>query len=155
MTAATELANPERLTVWLDAHIPELGTGPLKVEQLHGGTSNVILTLDRGGPRDMVLRRPPAVAPPGAEKGVLREARVLTARRRRRASRSSGLASGCRRRRSAPVLVTRRTMTEVKPRRAKKRLASRLCVGTLLTMTSEQLRSAWSTTASSSARATP
>ena len=29
----------------------------------------------------MVLRRPPAVPPPGAEKGVLREARVLTALR--------------------------------------------------------------------------
>jgi aminoglycoside phosphotransferase (APT) family kinase protein len=48
------------------------------VSQLHGGTSNVILTLNRGC-KDMVLRRPPAVAPPGAEKGVLREARVLTA----------------------------------------------------------------------------
>ena len=27
----------------------------------------------------MVMRRPPAVPPPGAEKGVLREARILTA----------------------------------------------------------------------------
>lgn len=74
-----ELADIPRLTAWLDAHIPELGNGPLRVGQMHGGTSNVILTLDRGGGRDMVLRRPPAVPPPGSAKGVLREARVLTA----------------------------------------------------------------------------
>jgi aminoglycoside phosphotransferase (APT) family kinase protein len=78
MTIPAELADIPRLTAWLDAEIPELGNGPLEVEQLHGGTSNIILTLNRGG-QDMVLRRPPAVAPPGAEKGVLREARVLTA----------------------------------------------------------------------------
>jgi aminoglycoside phosphotransferase (APT) family kinase protein len=78
MSAVTELADPERLTGWLDANVPALGSGPLRVAQLHGGTSNVILTLDRGGPT-MVLRRPPAVPPPGSEKSVLREARVLTA----------------------------------------------------------------------------
>jgi aminoglycoside phosphotransferase (APT) family kinase protein len=72
------LAHAERLTAWLDAHVSELGDGPLNVAQLHGGTSNVILTLDRGGPQ-IVLRRPPAVPPPGSEKSVLREARVLTA----------------------------------------------------------------------------
>ncbi|MCB2079864.1 MAG: phosphotransferase, partial [Novosphingobium sp.] len=73
-----ELAPIGPLTDWLDANIPELGNGPLKRELLHGGTSNVVLTLDRGE-ETMVLRRPPAVPPPGAEKGVLREARVLTA----------------------------------------------------------------------------
>jgi aminoglycoside phosphotransferase (APT) family kinase protein len=67
-----------RLTGWLDANIPTLGNGPLHVEQLHGGTSNVILTLNRGE-KDMVLRRPPPVPPPGSERTVLREARVLTA----------------------------------------------------------------------------
>lgn len=72
------LADPEKLTPWLDANIPELGDGPLAIEQIHGGTSNVILSLDRGG-APMVLRRPPAVPPPGSEKSVLREARVLTA----------------------------------------------------------------------------
>lgn len=76
--AIAALADAERLTPWLDAHIPELGGGPLRIEQLHGGTSNVILTLDRGN-GTMVLRRPPAVPPPGSEKSVLREARVLTA----------------------------------------------------------------------------
>ena len=73
-----ELADIPRLTEWLDAHIPQLGKGPLKTALLHGGTSNVVLTLDRGE-ETMVLRRPPTVPPPGAEKGVLREARILTA----------------------------------------------------------------------------
>ncbi|HUD28319.1 MAG TPA: phosphotransferase family protein [Novosphingobium sp.] len=66
------------LTEWLDAHVPQLGKGPLRTSVLSGGTSNVVLTLDRGE-KPMVMRRPPAVPPPGAEKGVLREARILTA----------------------------------------------------------------------------
>ena len=73
-----ELVNFANLTDWLDANVPDLGKGPLKCELLHGGTSNVVFTISRGG-NEMVLRRPPAVPPPGAEKGVLREARVLTA----------------------------------------------------------------------------
>ncbi|WP_226019021.1 phosphotransferase family protein [Novosphingobium sp. FKTRR1] len=80
MNAVAGLADTAKLTSWLDAHVPELGAGPLAVTQLHGGTSNVILMLNRGD-MDMVLRRPPPIAPPGAEKGVLREARVLTALR--------------------------------------------------------------------------
>jgi aminoglycoside phosphotransferase (APT) family kinase protein len=47
---------------------------------IHGGTSNVIISLNRGD-ETMILRRPPAVPPPGSEKTVLREARVLTALR--------------------------------------------------------------------------
>lgn len=78
MTVPAELADAEALAAWLDVHLPALGDGPLQIAQLHGGTSNVILTLDRGGP-SMVLRRPPAVPPPGSDKGILREARVLTA----------------------------------------------------------------------------
>ncbi len=73
-----ELAPVGPLTEWLDGNVPALGRGPLKRELLHGGTSNVVFTLNRGG-MDMVLRRPPATPPPGAERGVLREARVLTA----------------------------------------------------------------------------
>lgn len=76
--SCAELVNIERLSFWLDTNVPGLGNGPLKASQLHGGTSNVILTLDRGG-ATMVLRRPPAVPPPGSEKSILREARVLTA----------------------------------------------------------------------------
>lgn len=78
MTEPGALYDRERLSAWLDLHVPELGNGPLVVGQIHNGTSNVILTLDRGGPA-MILRRPPAVPPPGSEKSILREARVLTA----------------------------------------------------------------------------
>ena len=73
-----ELAPIGPLTDWLDLNVPALGKGPLKTAILSGGTSNVVLTLDRGD-KQMVLRRPPTVPPPGAEKGVLREARILTA----------------------------------------------------------------------------
>ena len=75
-----EIAPAGPLTEWLDAHVPELGSGPLVRTLLSGGTSNVVLTLSRGE-GEMVMRRPPAVPPPGAEKGVLREARILTALR--------------------------------------------------------------------------
>jgi aminoglycoside phosphotransferase (APT) family kinase protein len=74
----SDLYDPERLTAWLDCNVPELGDGPLEVGQIHNGTSNVILTLVRGG-KEMILRRPPSVPPPGSAKTVLREARVLTA----------------------------------------------------------------------------
>lgn len=73
-----KLIDAERLVSWLDEHIPELGSGPLEARKIHGGTSNVILSLDRGHGL-MVLRRPPAVPPPNSEKSVLREARVLEA----------------------------------------------------------------------------
>ena len=73
-----DLVDLERLTDWLDAYVPLLGDGPLRVDLVHGGTSNVIMALDRGGP-PMMLRRPPAVPPPGSAKTVLREARVLAA----------------------------------------------------------------------------
>jgi len=74
------LADPARLSEWLDAHIPALGNGRLATRKIHGGTSNVILSLDRGG-ETMILRRPPATPPPGSEKSIMREARVLTALR--------------------------------------------------------------------------
>jgi aminoglycoside phosphotransferase (APT) family kinase protein len=72
------LVDEARLTAWLDEHVPSLGDGPLQASMIHGGTSNVILSLDRGG-ATVVLRRPPAVPPPNSEKAVLREARVLEA----------------------------------------------------------------------------
>lgn len=78
MNVAAELADGERLAVWLDEHFPALGDGRLQVGQLHGGTSNVILTLNRGG-ETIALRRPPVIPPPGSEKSIMREARVLTA----------------------------------------------------------------------------
>lgn len=74
------LVDIPKLTAWLDVNIPALGNGPLETKMIHGGSTNVIFSLDRGG-ATMVLRRPPAVPPPGSERTVLREARVLAALR--------------------------------------------------------------------------
>ena len=73
-----ELLDSESLTGWLDRNLPELGDGPLEAAVIHGGTSNVIISLNRGG-QTMVLRRPPATPPPNSEKAILREARLLQA----------------------------------------------------------------------------
>jgi aminoglycoside phosphotransferase (APT) family kinase protein len=72
------LVDVEKLTDWLDANIPELGTGPLTAVMIHGGTSNVILSIDRGH-GELILRRTPRVPPPNSEKSIMREARVLQA----------------------------------------------------------------------------
>ena len=72
------LVDVPRLQVWLDAHIPELGQGELQAEVIHGGTSNVIISLNRGA-QTMVLRRPPASPPPGSTKAIEREATLLSA----------------------------------------------------------------------------
>ena len=68
----------EPLTEWLDANVPELGGGPVQAEVMHGGTSNVIVSLRRDE-TTMILRRPPVVPPPNSERTIMREARVLTA----------------------------------------------------------------------------
>ena len=78
MNELARLVDLERLTAWLDTNVPESGDGPLEAAIIHGGTSNVVLSLRRDA-HIMVLRRPPAVAPPNSERTVLREARVLTA----------------------------------------------------------------------------
>jgi aminoglycoside phosphotransferase (APT) family kinase protein len=72
------LVDIERLSDWLERNVPSLGKGPLRAKKIHGGTSNVILSLDRGE-GEVILRRPPAVPPPNSEKAVLREAVVLQA----------------------------------------------------------------------------
>ncbi len=73
-----DLVDVPALTEWLDHNIPDLGSDPLRVELVHGGYSNAILSLDRGG-ETLVLRRPPAVPPPRSERTIMREARVLSA----------------------------------------------------------------------------
>jgi aminoglycoside phosphotransferase (APT) family kinase protein len=72
------LVDLEKLTAWLDQNIPALGSGRLDAKMIHGGTSNVILSLNRGA-GELILRRPPVSPPPNSEKSILREARVLGA----------------------------------------------------------------------------
>ncbi|WP_231958500.1 phosphotransferase family protein [Novosphingobium resinovorum] len=72
------LVDRARLAQWLDAHVPELGSGPLELAFLHGGTSNATIGVDRGGPL-AILRRTPLDAPPGSARSMLREARLLGA----------------------------------------------------------------------------
>ncbi|MET0377661.1 MAG: phosphotransferase, partial [Spongiibacteraceae bacterium] len=73
------LVHKEKLQPWLDANIPELGSGPLTAKLISGGTSNVILGLNRGEDITMVMRRPPADPPPGSKKAIEREATLLSA----------------------------------------------------------------------------
>lgn len=72
------LVRQERLEPWLDANIPELGDGPLEAKLISGGTSNVIIALNRGG-TTLVMRRPPADPPPGSKRTIEREATLLSA----------------------------------------------------------------------------
>ena len=76
--ALSGLVDTKKLTAWLDEHAPAIGDGPLEVDMLHGGTSNVILSLKRRD-GEVILRRPPKTPPPNSEKAILREARVLQA----------------------------------------------------------------------------
>jgi aminoglycoside phosphotransferase (APT) family kinase protein len=63
---------------WADEHLPTLGSGPLNQTVLAGGSSNIVLRIDRGaGP--MILRRPPLALRPDSVKVISREARVLEA----------------------------------------------------------------------------
>ncbi len=73
------LVQADRLQPWLDVNIPELGQGPLQARLISGGTSNVIIALDRDGPLTLVMRRPPSDPPPGSAKAIEREATLLSA----------------------------------------------------------------------------
>lgn len=71
------LVDVERLREWLDRQ--GLATGePLAVARLSGGMSNESFSVRRGGER-WVLRRPAQVALSGADRGMQREFRVLSA----------------------------------------------------------------------------
>ena len=67
----------ERLAAWMDrAGLPP---GPLEdVEQLPGGTQNILVRFARGG-RSYVLRRPPPHLRANSNETMRREARVLAA----------------------------------------------------------------------------
>ncbi|MDY0014350.1 MAG: phosphotransferase family protein [Rhodocyclaceae bacterium] len=73
-----KLIDMAKLSRWLDQHAPQLGDGPLKAEWVSGGSTNVVIALDRGGPRT-VLRSPPLAGSPQGLKTIEREATVLRA----------------------------------------------------------------------------
>lgn len=81
MTAAVALAEPlpaERFTAWADQALPELGDGPLQQQILAGGSSNLVIKVDRGG-TSLIVRRPPVALRPDSVKVIGREAKVLEA----------------------------------------------------------------------------
>ena len=72
------LVDEERLGRWMDAQdLPGRGE-PVGSQFISGGASNEIFAIRRGG-FEAVLRRPPRVVPPGRDKTMLREFRVLQA----------------------------------------------------------------------------
>lgn len=64
---------------WLGAHLSALGNGPLNVATVAGGTSNVVVRLDRAADMAVILRKAPEQAPPASAKAIEREATVLNA----------------------------------------------------------------------------
>jgi aminoglycoside phosphotransferase (APT) family kinase protein len=78
VTSVLDSIDAVALSGWLDEHVPELGAGPLEMTLITGGSTNLIIRLDRGaGP--LVLRAPPLVASPQGAKTIEREAIVLRA----------------------------------------------------------------------------
>ena len=64
------LIDVEPPTAWLDEHVPSIGGGPLRVMSIHGGTSNVILSLKRSE-GEVILRRPPRLGQRRLQGGAL------------------------------------------------------------------------------------
>jgi aminoglycoside phosphotransferase (APT) family kinase protein len=67
-----------RLSPWLHEHVGGLGDGPLGVEVVAGGASNLTLIVT-GGDRRVVVRRPPEGSFLPTAHDVLREHRILSA----------------------------------------------------------------------------
>jgi aminoglycoside phosphotransferase (APT) family kinase protein len=78
MTYALDSIDGALLRDWLDENVPELGDGPLEMDLITGGSTNLIIRLDRGQ-APLVLRSPPLVASPQGAKTIEREATVLRA----------------------------------------------------------------------------
>ena len=76
--ADLDFVDVEALTGWLDEHVPSVGNGPLEMSLVSGGTTNLVVRIDRGGD-PAVLRSPPRIASPQGAKTIAREATVLRA----------------------------------------------------------------------------
>ena len=69
---------PQAFTAWADRALPQLGSRPLRQQVLAGGSSNIVIRVDRGG-EPLIVRRPPLALRPDSVKVIAREARVLQA----------------------------------------------------------------------------
>jgi aminoglycoside phosphotransferase (APT) family kinase protein len=78
MSGSIDSIDRASLTDWLDRYAPHLGTERLEMTLVSGGSTNLIVAVDRGGPAT-VLRAPPFVATPQGFKTIEREATVLRA----------------------------------------------------------------------------
>jgi aminoglycoside phosphotransferase (APT) family kinase protein len=77
-TGLDGLIDVPRLQGWVDAHLPDLGAGPLRVVPASTGATNEIFLIDRGE-QTLVLRRPSRNPRPESDGLMLREYRVLRA----------------------------------------------------------------------------
>ncbi|MCM3923267.1 phosphotransferase family protein [Frankia sp. AiPs1] len=78
MADTNKTINLAALTGWLDDNVPSLGAGPLTTALVSGGSTNLILSLDRGG-RKAIFRSPPLAGSPQGARTIQREATVLRA----------------------------------------------------------------------------
>ena len=78
--AASSVIEAGPFEAWADTVLPDLGSGPLRQQVLAGGSSNIVIKVDRGG-TPMIVRRPPLALRPDSLKVIAREARVLEALR--------------------------------------------------------------------------
>jgi len=78
--AEAQAITPEAFCAWADQALPGLGHGPLRQTVLAGGSSNIVIRMDRGK-APMIVRRPPLALRPDSLKVIAREARVLEALR--------------------------------------------------------------------------
>lgn len=77
---ASPVIQAEAFEAWAAQALPQLGSGPLQQQLLAGGSSNVVIRVDRGGV-PMIVRRPPLALRPDSLKVIAREAQVLEALR--------------------------------------------------------------------------
>lgn len=71
------VAQPQRLQTWFDAEVPGRA-GPLQLELVRGGLSNVLFKVRRGD-ETYALRRPPEISNDVTANNILREIRLLQA----------------------------------------------------------------------------
>jgi aminoglycoside phosphotransferase (APT) family kinase protein len=78
MTTDLDAIDLGSLARWMDQHTPHLGHGPVRARLVSGGSTNLVVGLERDGGH-CILRSPPLAGSPQGEKTIEREATVLRA----------------------------------------------------------------------------